>query len=508
MDSIDTIDAVYTTTDDEGEECSDQPDSEIPLEQLEADLTAQAAVIAAATCRWLGWLAEYDRRRGWAAWGCKSAAHWLSFACGMSLRTARDHVRVARNLEELPVVQAAFAAGELSFSKTRALTRLERPIDEESMVDLARVTTAAQLDRLVAGHRQIERQTPNGTGDTGGSVEPPVDDGGWSQRCYRQRDLPDGMVEVRMVVPVDVATMIDAAINAQVDQTLADPDTDTHQDSDKNSDPDQDADAVLRRSMAGRISERVAERGGWPAVRADAAIELLTGSAEPSGVELDIDLTITMPAGADPADVDPTATATVATGARLPTEVTRRYGCDGTVRLTATNHSTGDAASASIGVGRRTKVVPRWLRRRLERRDNYTCRFPACTSTRRLHAHHIVHWADFGPTDMDNLVLLCSFHHHLVHEGGWTLTGTATDARITRSDGTPIPTTPQDQNVWTNPADLDPTIVAEPDGLFAKAGAGERYEHNYVVDVTWATNDDYRKRFRGTASVRTASAMN
>lgn len=143
------------------DEPSDGPVGEIPFEKLETDLTAHASAIAAATGRWLSWLAEYDRRRGWAAWGCQSAAHWLSFSCGMSLRTARDHVRVARGLEELPVVRAVFGAGGLSFSKARALTRLERPIDEEAMVELARVTTAAELDRLVAGHGQIDDDNPD-----------------------------------------------------------------------------------------------------------------------------------------------------------------------------------------------------------------------------------------------------------------------------------------------------------------------------------------------------------
>ncbi len=298
------------------------------------------------------------------------------------------------------------------------------------MVDVARTATAAQLDRLVAGHRQIDRQTPDHRSGGDGSAEPPVDDGGWSQRCYRQRD-----------------------------------------------------------------------RGGWPAVRADAAIELSGGSTEACQVELDIDLTITMPADAHPADVDPTGTATLVTEARLPTEVTRRYGCDGSVRLTAANHSIGEGQTPAIGVGRRTKVVPRWLRRRLERRDNHTCRFPTCTSTRRLHAHHIVHWADFGATDLDNLVLLCSFHHHLVHEGGWTLTGTATNNRITRPDGTRLSAAAVNcHDASTKRPELDSTTVADPSGLFAQAGVGERYDHNYVVDVVWTVNDHQRKRFRGTVA--------
>ncbi len=73
-----------------------------------------------------------------------------------------------------------------------------------------------------------------------------------------------------------------------------------------------------------------------------------------------------------------------------------------------------------LGAGRRTRLVSRKLRRALERRDR-GCRFPGCAATRRLHAHHIVHWADGPPTELDNLMLLCTFHHHTVHEGGWRI---------------------------------------------------------------------------------------
>ncbi len=399
----------------------------------------------------------------------------------MSLRTARDHVRVARSLEELPVVRAALAAGGLSFSKARALTRLERPIDEEAMVELARATTAAELDRLVAGHRQIDNTNTHDREDCG-SAEPSVDDGGWSRRRYRQRTLPDGMVQITLVVPADTAKLIDTTIETRVDQTL-----------------------TTTTPTATPVRERVTERGGWPAVRADAAVELLTGSAEPPTVELDIDLAITLPTDGDPAEVDPTQTATLITGARLPTETTRRHGCDGTARLTATNHTTSDGETPSIGVGRRTKIVPRWLRRRLERRDNYTCQFPTCETTRRLHAHHITHWADHGPTDLDNLLLLCSYHHHLVHEGGWKRTGTATDHHITRPDHTPLDTTTSTDPPSSPPdleTDLDTGHALEPGGLTAQAGAGDRYDHNYVVDVAWHLNHNHRTRTRPTTTNR------
>ena len=70
-----------------------------------------------------------------------------------------------------------------------------------------------------------------------------------------------------------------------------------------------------------------------------------------------------------------------------------------------------------LDVGRRTRTIPPALRRALEVRDR-GCRFPGC-HTRFCDAHHVRHWADGGETSLANTVLLCAFHHALVHEGGW-----------------------------------------------------------------------------------------
>ena len=81
----------------------------LETERLEAEITTLAGHIAAATCRWLVLVAEFDRREAWAAWGCKSSAHWLAWQCAMGLRAAREHVRVARALAGLPAIRATFA---------------------------------------------------------------------------------------------------------------------------------------------------------------------------------------------------------------------------------------------------------------------------------------------------------------------------------------------------------------------------------------------------------------
>src|SRR5438876_961315 len=117
---------------------------ELPTERLEAEITEFAAHLAAAECRWLELVAEYDRRRAYETWGCISCAYWLNWKCGLDMRSARDKVRVARALEGLPVVRSAFTAGRLSYSKVRAITRVATPGTEAGLVMLAEHATGAQ----------------------------------------------------------------------------------------------------------------------------------------------------------------------------------------------------------------------------------------------------------------------------------------------------------------------------------------------------------------------------
>ena len=75
-------------------------DPSVPLERLEAQICELAGHLAAATCRFLVLLGDFDARRGWASWEMTSCAAWLSWKCQMSSGTAREHVRVARALRE------------------------------------------------------------------------------------------------------------------------------------------------------------------------------------------------------------------------------------------------------------------------------------------------------------------------------------------------------------------------------------------------------------------------
>ncbi len=123
-----------------------------PTERLEAEATTLAGHLAAAMCRFLDVVAELTHRRAWEAWETRSMAHWVSWKCGIGIRAAQEHVRVAVALTDLPETRAAFANGTLSYSKVRALTRFITPGRETDTVELAHHTTASHLERIAQAH--------------------------------------------------------------------------------------------------------------------------------------------------------------------------------------------------------------------------------------------------------------------------------------------------------------------------------------------------------------------
>src|SRR5580700_5637246 len=126
----------------------------VPLERLEAQICELAGHLAAATCRFLVLLGDFDERRGWASWEMTSCAAWLSWKCQMSSGTAREHVRVARALRDLPVIRGEFGAGRLSYAKVRALTRIATPGNEAGLAEISGPMTGNQLERFARAHRQ------------------------------------------------------------------------------------------------------------------------------------------------------------------------------------------------------------------------------------------------------------------------------------------------------------------------------------------------------------------
>lgn len=349
-----------------------KPDpTEIPTERLESEIAQLAAHIYAATCRWLALIAEFERRECHLEWGFHSTTAWLAWTCGLTPRAAREHVRVARDLVELPLVGAAFGRGELSYSKVRALTRIATPETEAEMLALAHNATASQLERTVRAYRSATAVAEG---------RPPPDTffaWSWDE---------DGTLSVRGRLAPDQGELLLAAMRHG---------------------------HALAYGARGPGVAADGETPLPPVTSTDALAALAEASLASSGSS----------SGGDRHQVvlhlDDRGRAELADGSAAAAELTRRLLCDASVVALAERD--GDP----VAVGRRIRTIPAALRRALRARDG-GCRFPGCSHDRFVDAHHIDHWADGGETSLDNLVHLCRRHHRLIHDGAFSL---ARDAR-------------------------------------------------------------------------------
>ncbi len=125
-----------------------------------------------------------------------------------------------------------------------------------------------------------------------------------------------------------------------------------------------------------------------------------------------IEIIITVPHAGLHGSAEPSDLAMMADGEVIATTTAQRLCCDAGVVV-----ATVDAFGVPLSVGRKTRTIPVAINRALRLRDR-TCRFPGCTHSRYVDGHHIEHWAHGGETALANLMLLCSAHHTMLHEGG------------------------------------------------------------------------------------------
>ena len=126
------------------------------IDELASEICTLTGHINAANHRWLMLVAEYDRRNGWADSATQSCAHWLNWKCGIALGAAREKVRVARALENLPKISAAMECGKLSYSKVREITRVVSAETEDYLLMIAEHGTAQQVEKLVRAYRRCQ----------------------------------------------------------------------------------------------------------------------------------------------------------------------------------------------------------------------------------------------------------------------------------------------------------------------------------------------------------------
>lgn len=411
-------------------------------DELRDELTTWAGRVAAGEARLVG---ELDERGAWAVHGVRSCAHWLSWRVGLGGTAARERVRVARDLRQLPLIAAAFARGELSWTQVRAVTRVATPADDERLLELARCCTGAQLERLCRGIARAQRPAAD-------AADP--ERAAWLRRPQvRYEDDGDMVITIRL--PAEQGQVVLAAMEQELKE--------------------------LRAEGAAPAGEDVP--AGTPA--AVPAPRPAPDDVSGSGVDRTEDVPAETPdaPGPLPADVpagtphEPTladALVRLCSGVRVTDEAARTRlkivldpltgwsrTCDGELLPPgAVPHSLQPPAEpvdlTRHDRGRTSRVVTPALRALLGQVDGERCRFPGCGHTRFLHAHHVTFWRDGGATVLANLVLLCSHHQQqVVHRAGHRLV-LHPDRRltVTCARGSLVPW--REMPLWRPADELDP----------------------------------------------------
>jgi hypothetical protein len=406
--------------------------SQLSNDELADGICTWAGRVAAGEAELMRWIAEFDRREAWGGPGLLSCAHWLSWRIGLSPGAAREKARVARALDELPLVQRAFSEGRVSYSQARAITRVATPDDQQRWVDLARCTTAGQLEKLVRGVRRVRKLAED-------EADPEL--ASWRMRARKRYD-EDGNAVYTIVLPAEQAPVLDAALEAMRSELDAQREAAAQQAAEQAAEqaqaaqqPAPDDDEASGVSAETRCPQGDDARHGTTAPTTDPLPVTLLPAPPPSAGDLDQGPTasrrstvaeaflemacriLDRQAAEHPArarrsratliaQVDPiSGWARLRDGELLPptslAAVMRTLPGrekQGRLRpLTAADLRRHD-------LGRRQRLVSLALRELLGTLDGERCRFPGCTRHSRLDAHHVVFWSDGGPTDLANLV--------------------------------------------------------------------------------------------------------
>lgn len=366
------------------------------VQQLEDDITSLAAHIDAAMYRWLELLREFDECEGWKGEGIKSLAHWLNWKCGMSLATGREKVRVALALKALPQTSEAFRAGRLSYSKARAITRVATSHNEDLLLNIAFNGTAFHVEQAVYAWRREKRFEL------------------LKQENRRQelRELhwhtdDDGCMVLKARFTAEQGALVQSAIEEMMEALFQ-----------------EQKNVSAEASDFEKPNELLQHPHPRASQRADSLARIVAEwSANPiaDSISGHDRFVINLHTDIETLRQDGTGGESELEGCEnVSAETSRRLACDCSVINWLDHKGSAIVGAEPLAVSRRTRTVSPALRRALQRRDR-GCRFPGCSCTRFVDAHHIYHWADGGKTNINNLVLLCRHHHRLVHEGGFGL---------------------------------------------------------------------------------------
>jgi hypothetical protein len=472
----------------------DLPDEALSLDQLGARIVGMAGRLAAATCRWLLLVAAFDAQQGAHRFCLQSTAHWLGHYCGLSRRTAIEHVRVARALAAHSPLREAMAAGRISFSHVRAITRVAELGDERLVTNLVMVAehgTVGQLEDVVRGLRTVDDNNTADRPTRGEAVSHR-----WradSYLGYSARLEPEhGALLIAAVEKVARAEGITHAQALTRIAELASAAVDSGEQPAPSLRGDEYA-AIVVHLDAAKVPADAAD----PDDPAEPADPERADARRPAPAKSQAEVekcSAERTSAADPSAAAGRRTyrepyARIARGPGLPDATVKRLLCSGRIRAIVTTEHPYDRTAPRryrwrkgvLDVGASKRLVSDKQFRALLVRDGGACSVPGCTSRIGIEAHHVRHWLYGGKTVLANLVLLCRRHHHALHEGEFRIVAEGRERfRFLTPDGRALP------------RHVDPSTQATPGDIAARHSDvdpwaattrwdGQRLDRHYAV---------------------------
>jgi len=328
--------------------------------------------------------------------GSVSASEWIRHNCKMGSNAAVDRINVGERLAELPESARAVENGEIGFAHLSLIARTATAVadsckpemfDERLLLAQAKESSVGRFWHFC----QHLRHAADGEGVAAEQRE------AMEKRWFRLSECEDGSLSLD--------GWLDQAGGATVRTALGPLSQLSGSEDDRPLDRRQ-ADALVELCHHGLDSGSLPQQAGQrPHLQITTSLETLRGLAgSPAG-----EMEFTLPVSA---------------------ETVQRLACDSSITRIVLG-----SESEVIDVGRAKRVVSAGVRRALDVRDK-TCQWPACDRPPSwTAAHHLVHWAKGGNTNLDNMVLLCHRHHTMVHEGRWQLVHTEEDRLLTIPPG-------------------------------------------------------------------------
>ena len=338
-----------------------------------------------------------------------SLVDWLVFRHGMTRFSAREMVRVSEAIGNLPLITQAFAEARISWDQLRAVTEFATPDTDADLVD--RILDLSPADIRSLEHVEIS--------------EPEEEQIHRDRRLRWWWDPAAPKLHFEGVFPEAEGSALLDALRRAANERKLDPET---------GDPMMTevamADALLAMGSKFLGADSDADRAHLLVIT---DMETLL-AAHPGGAAL-------------------------GDGRHISNATLRRLACDARLQLAVEESDRG-----VVGIGRTSRSIPGWLRKLVTARDG-GCRFPRCHRRHWVHVHHIVHWIDGGSTDLDNHITLCGYHHRLLHNAGWRISGDPQgqveflrpDGSLYRYDDSHIPGV---EFLWLLRGDPEPALAA------------------------------------------------